>query len=188
MVARARSGDEAGFLALWRSLQPRLLRYLRVLGCDDPDDVASETWLQMVRDLHRFHGDDQDFRRRLFAVGRNRAIDAARARRRRPCRPVAGGLDILADGQTVEDQVLDGMSARKAIAMLAGLSPDQAEAVALRVIAGLDTPAVASILGKSPGAVRVALHRGLRALAADPRVRALAAETGTSLLALGEVD
>ena len=125
MVARARSGDEAGFLALWRSLQPRLLRYLRVLGCDDPDDVASETWLQMVRDLHRFHGDDQDFRRRLFAVGRNRAIDAGRARRRRPCRPVAGGLDILADGQTVEDQVLDGMSARKAIAMLAGLSPGQ---------------------------------------------------------------
>jgi hypothetical protein len=35
---------------------------------------------------------------------------------------------------------------------------------------------VASILGKSPGAVRVALHRGLRALAADPRVQALAAD------------
>jgi hypothetical protein len=48
----------------------------------------------------------------------------------------------------------------------------------LRVIAGLDTPAVASILGKSTGAVRVALHRGLRALAADPRVRALAADIG----------
>ena len=63
------------------------------------------------------------------------------------------------------------MSVKKAVAMLAGLSQDQAEAVALRVIAGLDTPAVASILGKSPGAVRVALHRGLRALAADPRVR-----------------
>jgi len=65
--------------------------------------------------------------------------------------------------------------------MLAGLSQDQAEAVALRVIAGLDTPAVASILGKSPGAVRVALHRGLRALAADPRVQALAADHGSGL-------
>jgi RNA polymerase sigma-70 factor (ECF subfamily) len=65
--------------------------------------------------------------------------------------------------------------------MLAGLSQDQAEAVALRVIAGLDTPAVASILGKSPGAVRVALHRGLRALAADARVQALAADQGSGL-------
>jgi RNA polymerase sigma-70 factor, ECF subfamily len=45
--------------------------------------------------------------------------------------------------------------------------------VALRIIAGLDTAAVARILGKSPGAVRIALHRGLRALAADPRSRAL---------------
>jgi RNA polymerase sigma-70 factor, ECF subfamily len=211
MLARARSGDEAAFLDLWRNLQPRLLRYLRVVGCDDPDDVASETWLQVVRDLHRFNGGDEDFRRWLFTVGRNRAVDAARANIRRRVTPVADGLDGLADGQTVEDQVLDAMSVRKAIAMLAGLSPDQAEAVALRVIAGLDTPAVASILGKSPGAVRVALHRGLRTLAADPRVRALAGDadgtggTGTAgdagsargtgrgrpdprLLALGEVD
>jgi RNA polymerase sigma-70 factor (ECF subfamily) len=45
--------------------------------------------------------------------------------------------------------------------------------VALRVIAGLDTPTVARILRKSPGAVRVALHRGLRTLAADPRAQTL---------------
>jgi RNA polymerase sigma-70 factor (ECF subfamily) len=185
VLARARAGDDAAFLELWRGLQPRLLRYLQVLGCDDPDDVASETWLQVVRDLHRFSGDEEEFRRWLFTVGRNRAIDAARARTRRRVSPVADGLDGFADGQTVEEQVLDGMSVKKAIGLLAGLSQDQAEAVALRVIAGLDTPAVAGILGKSPGAVRVALHRGLRALAADPRVRALA---DPRLLALGEVD
>jgi RNA polymerase sigma-70 factor, ECF subfamily len=184
-LARARAGDEAGFLALWRSLHPRLLRYLRVLGCDDPEDVGSETWLQVVRDLHRFDGNEEGFRRWLFSVGRHRAIDAARARSRHRVRPVADGLDVLADGQTVEDQVLDGMSVRKAVAMLASLPPDQAEAVALRVIAGLDTPAVAQILGKSPGAVRVALHRGLRALAADPRVRALATEPGLGRSAPG---
>jgi DNA-directed RNA polymerase specialized sigma24 family protein len=42
--------------------------------------------------------------------------------------------------------------------------------VALRVIAGLDTDAVARILRKSPGAVRAALHRGLRTLSEDPRI------------------
>jgi RNA polymerase sigma-70 factor (ECF subfamily) len=195
MLARTRSGDEVRFLELWRNLQPRLLRYLRVLGCDDPDDVASETWLQVIRDLHRFNGDEEDFRRWLFTVGRHRAIDAARARTRRRASPVAGMLDGLPDRQMVEDQVLDGMSVRTAVAMLAALSPDQAEAVALRVIAGLDTTAVADILGKSPGAVRVALHRGLRALAADPRVQALATDVGLArpapgprLLALGEVE
>ena len=128
VLARARSGDEAAFLELWRGLQPRLLRYLRVLGCDDPDYIASETWLQVVRDLHRFDGDDDGFRRWLFTVGRNRAIDAARASTRRRVNPVADGLEGLADGHTVEEQVLDDMSVRKAIALLAGLSRDQAEA------------------------------------------------------------
>jgi len=178
-LARARSGDETGFVELWRALQPRLLRYLSVLGCDDPDDVASETWLQVVRDLHTFSGGEAGFRRWLFSVGRHRAVDAARARKRRRASPVAGGLEGLADDQAVEDQVLDGMSVRSAVALLGGLSRDQAEAVALRMIAGLDTPDVADILRKSPGAVRVSLHRGLRALAADPRVQALAADHDT---------
>jgi RNA polymerase sigma-70 factor (ECF subfamily) len=70
----------------------------------------------------------------------------------------------------VEDEVIAELSTRQAIAMVAGLSKDQAEVVALRVIAGLDTDAVARLLRKSPGAVRVALHRGLRTLSDDPRI------------------
>jgi RNA polymerase sigma-70 factor, ECF subfamily len=167
----ARAGDEAGFLDLWRALQPRLLRYLRVLGCDDPDDVASETWLQVVRDLHRFHGGTDDFRRWLFTVGRHRAIDAARALTRQRTRPLPADADSLVDGHLVEDQVLDRLSVQEAIGLLRRLPREQAEAVALRVIAGLDTAAVAGILDKSPGSIRVALHRGLRALAAAPALR-----------------
>jgi RNA polymerase sigma-70 factor (ECF subfamily) len=185
-LARACAGDEAGFLQLWRALQPPLLRYLRVLRCDDPEDVASETWLQVVRDLHRFSGGEEDFRRWLFTIGRHRAIDAARARTRRPATSGGTGLEALADSQLVEDQVLDGMSVQQAVALLAGLSRDQAEAVALRVIAGLDTPDVAKILGKSAGAVRVALHRGLKTLAGDPSVLALSSRS--TFQTLEEVD
>jgi RNA polymerase sigma-70 factor, ECF subfamily len=174
-LERARSGDEAGFLELWRALQPRLLRYLRVLSCGDAEDVASETWLQVVRDLHRFSGSEDDFRRWLFTVGRHRAIDSARARIRRPVAALPPDAELLPDRQQVEDQVLDGLSVGAAIDLLAALPPDQAEAVALRVIAGLETAAAAEILGKSAGAVRVALHRGLRTLAGDPRLRAMAA-------------
>lgn len=186
-LARASKGDEAGFLELWRALQPRLLRFLRVVGCDDPDDVASETWLQVVRDLHRFSGGEEDFRRWLFTIGRHRAVDAARARSRRPAGTVNSGLEILADNQMVEDQVLEGISVQGAVALLSRLSRDQAEAVALRVIAGLDTPDVAKILGKSAGAVRVALHRGLKALADDPAVRELAGRHGSRTARLGTI-
>lgn len=193
-LARARSGDEAAFLALWRSLQPRLLRYLRVIGCTDPDDVASETWLHVVRDLHAFSGGEADFRGWLFTIGRHRAIDAARARSRRPASAMNADLEILADDQRVEDQVMDGISTSAAVALLAKLPKDQAEAVALRVLAGLDTPDVARILGKSAGSVRVALHRGLKKLGADPAVRLLASRTAAGVAtdrrmrAPGEVD
>jgi RNA polymerase sigma-70 factor (ECF subfamily) len=177
-LARVRAGEEVAFRVLWRELQPRLLRYLRVLGCADPDDVASETWLQVVRDLGTFDGSEEDFRRWLFTVGRNRAIDAGRVRQRRPTTALPAAFDGVADERPVEDQVLELISARRAVWMLTQLPAYQAEVVALRVLAGLDAQAVASMLGKSPGAVRVALHRGLRALADDPAVRALALDRG----------
>jgi RNA polymerase sigma-70 factor (ECF subfamily) len=180
-LVRAKSGDEAGFMALWRQLQPRLLRYLHVLNCTDVDDVASETWLQVVRDLPGFSGGDEDFRRWLFTVGRHRAIDDARARQRRPTVPMPDTMvAVLPDRDLVEDQVLRSFATRQAISLLRTLPRDQAEAVALRVLAGLDTPDVAGILGKSSGAVRIALHRGLRALAASPAIRALAPELAAS--------
>jgi len=78
---------------------------------------------------------------------------------------------LVTPGNPVEDEVFYELSTRQAVAMIAGLSKDQAEVVALRVIAGLDTEAVARILRKKPGAVRVALHRGLRALSDDPRIQ-----------------
>jgi RNA polymerase sigma-70 factor, ECF subfamily len=169
-LVRARSGDETGFLLLWETIHPRLLRYLRVLGCDDVDDVASETWLQAVRDLRRFSGTAVDFRSWLFTIGRHRAIDAARSRNRFRDNSLTTATLPSTAHSPVEDEVLDGLSTRQAVAIVARLPADQAEVVALRIIAGLDTGAVATILGKSPGAIRVALHRGLRRLSADPRI------------------
>jgi RNA polymerase sigma-70 factor, ECF subfamily len=172
-LARAMSGDESGFLVLFDALQPRLLRYLSVIGCEDVDDVAGETWLHVVKDLAKFRkGGADEFRAWLFTIGRHRAIDAARSRTRH--RDKAETVEIITQaamtGNPVEDEVLYDLSTRQAVALVAGLSKDQAEVVALRIIAGLDTETVARILRKSPGAVRVALHRGLRTLAEDPRI------------------
>ena len=173
-LSRARAGDEAGFLLLWDALQPRLLRYLQVVGCEDVDDVAGETWLQVVRDLPKFKKDSADeFRAWLFTIARHRAIDAARSRKRFLERILAAGpaQPAASAGNPVEDEVLQLLSTQQAIAMVAALSKDQAEVVALRVIAGLNTEAVARLLRKSPGAVRIALRRGLRSLSNDPRIR-----------------
>jgi RNA polymerase sigma-70 factor, ECF subfamily len=72
-----------------------LLRYLRVIAPDAAEDIAAETWLQVVRGLPGFRGDQSDWRAWLFTTARRRAIDGTRRRARRPTSP----LDDLEPGQ-----------------------------------------------------------------------------------------
>jgi RNA polymerase sigma-70 factor (ECF subfamily) len=172
-LRRARAGDETGFAELWRDLHPRLLRYLRVQTRGNHEDVAAETWLHVVRDLTRVEGNIDRFRAWLFVVARNRAIDAARAAAARPAVsvPDVSALGTKSTAAPAEAEALDRLSTERAIALVRRLPPDQADMVMLRIVAGLDVSTVADIVGKSPGAVRVSVHRGLRALAHDPKIR-----------------
>jgi RNA polymerase sigma-70 factor, ECF subfamily len=132
-LAGAQDGDPDAFRVLYRDTQPRVLRYLQALVGDDAEDVASETWLQVARDLAGFTGDADGFRGWVATIARHRALDHLRYHGRR--------------------------------APTAPLPADQAEAVLLRVVVGLDAKSAAQVLGKRPGAVRTAAYRGLRALA-----------------------
>lgn len=166
-VEAARNGDEAAFGALFRAVQPGLLRYLRVLVGAEAEDVASETWLQIARDLGSFRGDFDGFRGWAATIGRNRAMDLLRAQRRRPVSAVPVE-DLLGDRPATDDTegaALATVDTAAALALIAALPRDQAEAVLLRVVMDLDAQTTARVLGKRAGAVRMASHRGLRKLA-----------------------
>ena len=51
VLTAAQSGSEAALTLLWRDANPALLRYLRVIAPDAAEDIAAETWLQVVRGL-----------------------------------------------------------------------------------------------------------------------------------------
>lgn len=79
-VRAAQEGDEDGFRFVYRAVQPQLLQYVRSLvGAGDAEDVASEAWLQIARDLPGFHGDGDAVRGWAARVARNRALDHLRA-------------------------------------------------------------------------------------------------------------
>jgi RNA polymerase sigma-70 factor (ECF subfamily) len=166
----AQDGDAKGFATLWRAMQPGVLRYLRVVVGDRAEDAASETWLQVIRDLHRFHGGPADFRGWLFRIARHRGIDEQRRRAATPTADPGGGTAPDAATQALEDN-----ATTRALGLVGTLPPDQAEAVMLRVVAGLDVATTARILGKRPGAVRIATMRGLRRLATNPQINQLLA-------------
>jgi RNA polymerase sigma-70 factor, ECF subfamily len=163
----ARGGDAGAFSTLYRCTQPWLLRYLRVLADDDAEDVASETWLQAARDLHSFSGGYDSFRGWIVTIGRNRALDQARRRDRRPRYVPVPAEDLagLATGDDTAAAAIEAISTDAALRLIAALPPDQAEAVLLRAVVGLDAKTAGQVIGKRAGAVRSAAHRGLRTLA-----------------------
>jgi len=162
----ALKGDELAFRAVYRDMQPRLLRYLRALVGEDADDVASDAWLQIARDLGSFRGDYDRFRGWSTRIARNRALDHLRRAGRRPGTSLPmEELPEPASEHDTESAALERLSTEDAVAMIARLPQDQAEAVLLRVVIGLDAKGAGRVLGKRAGSVRTAAYRGLRRLA-----------------------
>ena len=167
LVARAQSGDSEAFRVLYRDTQPRLLRYLHALVADEAEDVASETWLQVARDLETFQGDDDSFRGWVTTIARHNALDLKRRASRRLSAvavPVEELFSLAASDDTAISAI-DAVATTNAVRLIATLPADQAEAVLLRAVVGLNATTAAEVLGKRPGAVRTAAYRGLRTLA-----------------------
>lgn len=167
VLAAAQEGNENAFTVLWRDANPALLRYLKVIAPDVAEDVAADTWLQVLRGLPRFRGAEENWRAWLFTIARSRTIDERRRRTRRPTVPLDElGADEGPAAPDAAEIALANLRTERAIALIATLPSLQAEVIMLRVVGGLDNQAVAELIGRSPGAVRVAAHRGLRRLAA----------------------
>jgi RNA polymerase sigma-70 factor, ECF subfamily len=166
-VRAAQQGSADAFRLLYRDIHPRLLRYLHALAGDDAEDVASETWLQAARDLASFTGGYDAFRGWVTTIARHRAMDHARHRSRRPP-SVPVPVEDLAGLSAADDtaaSAIEAVGTDEALRLIAALPPDQAEAVLLRAVVGLDAKTAAKVTGKRAGAIRSAAHRGLRTLA-----------------------
>ena len=172
LVVAAKAGDEAAMAQLWRATHPPLVRYLRGRSGEGAEDVAAAAWLDAARGLDTFEGDDTDFRRWLFTIARRRLVDELRRRGRRRGEWLVDAPVEAARRSPDAGERLDDLGA--ALALVRRLPADQADAVLLRVVVDLDVSAVAEVMGRSEGSVRVLTHRGLR------RLQDLLAEQGVT--------
>src|SRR3954469_2475396 len=150
IVLAAQAGEEEAFGELYHRVQPGLLRYLSVLVGRDAEDIASDTWLQVCRDLHTFTGDGDGFRGWVATIGRHRGLDYLRSRSRRPADPAAWETLLAVAGRDDPAvQAEESLSTVAALGLIARLPQDQAEAVLLRTVIGLDAKSAGAVLGKS---------------------------------------
>jgi RNA polymerase sigma factor (sigma-70 family) len=164
-LVAARAGAEWAWVALYREFAPAVVGYFRARGAPEPDDLAGEVFLQLVRDLHRFEGGEGEFRAWLFSIAHHRMVDDRRHRARRPVAPVAP--EVIEEGGPSGDSETDALAeltAWRVRKLIGRLSPDQQIVLLLRLFGDLSLDDVARIVGKSVGAVKAIQRRGLAAL------------------------
>jgi len=160
VLSAARAGEDTAWERIYRSLAGPVIGYLRAHGAPEPEDVAGEAFLQIVRDLDRFSGDERDFRAWVFTIVHRRLLDARRARSRRPP-PAPLDAHEPAGGDVVED-ARSSLDRERVVALLADLPPDQRSVLLLRILGDMTIEEIARAMNKRAGAVKALQRRGLK--------------------------
>lgn len=176
LIARLRAGDPDAFDQVVRTFGGRLLAVARrfVRTEEDAQDVVQSAYLNAFRSIDRFEGSSQ-LSTWLHRIVVNTALMKLRSRRRRPEESIEDLLPAFQeDGHHVEqfsdwnipaDELLERREAQAAVRACIGQLPDNYRSVVLlRDIEELSTQEVAAILGMTPTAVKVRLHRARQAL------------------------
>jgi RNA polymerase sigma-70 factor (ECF subfamily) len=166
VLAAAKAGDDDAVTKLYVDAVPRVLGYVRAQGTPDAEDVVSEVFVSMVRNLHSFKGDEDDFRGWLFTIAHRRVVDDRRRRGRRPEAPVTvdvleGAIGAGGDGEL---EAIERLRAHGVIEAMDRLTPDQRSVLLLRVLADLPIAEIARIVGKGEPAVKALLRRASASL------------------------
>jgi RNA polymerase sigma-70 factor (ECF subfamily) len=178
-----RVGDPDALAAVYRALVDPLTAWLRSQVRDPhrAEDLAEETFLELVRSCRSLSGGPFAIRAWLYRAAQRNLIDSYRYRARRPEDLTDEAPEVAADAAGgPEERAVAGDEAARVRAALAQLSPDQAQVLALRFLANLSAPEVAEITGKTEGAVRALQHRGVATLARLIRAQAVPIDPPTT--------
>jgi RNA polymerase sigma-70 factor (ECF subfamily) len=163
LLEAAQAGAEWAWGDIYRTYAPKVRGYAASQGVADPDDLVGEVFLQAVRNLHNFAGDEAGFRSWLFTIVHRRVLDDRRRSRRRP-EELNGVMPDSRTAPAAEDLALLGLGNAGLTRGLALLTMEQRRVLGLRIVADLSVEDVAGILGKRRGAVKALQHRAVERL------------------------
>lgn len=165
VLEAARRGDEQAWTELYDELSPVVLGYLAAQRAPNPEDLVSEVFLQVVRDLGTFSGTEANFRSWVFTIAHHRLIDARRFVRRRPSEATEPErVEHHLPNTEIETEVLEAVTTEELTQLFEVLTHDQRDVLFLRIVGGLSLPEVGRVLGKQHESVRALQKRALATL------------------------
>jgi RNA polymerase sigma-70 factor, ECF subfamily len=175
-LVEAARRDPSQFDALYRRYLAQVysFAYYELGDHHEAEDATERTFLAALAGLERFEeraepGDGPNastFRIWLFRIARNAVANERRHRRRHPADRLEVA-DVMPAATNVEQAVVRRDEATAAWRAIGRLPADRRRAIILRFVDDLSTAEIAAVLGRSEGAIRVLLHRALRAVGRD---------------------
>jgi RNA polymerase sigma-70 factor (ECF subfamily) len=164
---RAAQADRAAFAVLYRRYADRVYGYAFYQLGDhhDAEDATERTFMAAMRAIGGFREQGSSFRAWLFRIAHNTIANAHRTRSRRRAEPLPEGWDRPAPDPDPAGLVALADELRAVRSAIGSMPNDRRQVILLRFVDGLSTAEIALVLDRSPGAVRVLLHRALRDLA-----------------------
>jgi RNA polymerase sigma-70 factor, ECF subfamily len=165
LVARAQQGDRDALEELYLLHFDRIYSYLHVSvgNRHDAEDLTTQTFLKMLESIKRFRWQSAPFSAWLFRIAHNLAMDHFRAARRwQPEEevPEPHGEEEL----SAEVQALKSIGRQSMLELIEDLSQEQQQVLTLKFVFNFPNAEVATILGKSEGAIKSLQHRALVSL------------------------
>ena len=163
LVEQARR-DPRQFGALYDRHFQQIYRfvYSRVREQTAAEDVTSEIFIKALKAMPRYQDTGRPFAAWLYQIAVNAIAD--RYRTLRPSQPLDDFHDLSVAGPALEDLATHRDEIRRIWSLVEELPGQQRTALVLKFQEDMKIDDIAVAMGKSPGAVKLLIHRGVSRL------------------------
>jgi RNA polymerase sigma-70 factor (ECF subfamily) len=165
LVERAQKGDREALEELYLIHFDRIYSYLHmsVGNRHDAEDLTTQTFLKMLESIGKFRFQSAPFSAWLFRIAHNLAMDHFRAARR--WQPEEDVPEQPGEEEpSAEAQAMQSIGRQSMLELIEDLSSEQQQVLTLKFVFNFPNADVATILGKTEGAVKSLQHRALVSL------------------------
>jgi RNA polymerase sigma-70 factor, ECF subfamily len=165
LVDRAQQGDRDALEELYLLHFDRIYSYLHMSVGNryDAEDLTTQTFVKMLESIKRFRWQSAPFSAWLFRIAHNLAMDHFRASRRwQPEEDVPEPPG--SEEPSAEDQAMHVIGRQSMLELIDKLSDEQQQVLMLKFVFNFPNAEVATILGKTEGAIKSLQHRALVSL------------------------
>ncbi len=165
LVSRAQHGDREALEELYLLHFDRIYSYLHVSvgNRHDAEDLTTQTFVKMLESINRFKWRSAPFSAWLFRIAHNLAMDHFRASRRWQLEeevPEPPGEEEM----SAEQAAMQEIGRQSMLDLIERLSHEQQQVLTLKFVFNFSNADVATILGKTEGAIKSLQHRALASL------------------------